>query len=626
MEIPARRQLATLVRDERPLLGRFVVASAGQAVMSMAAIFLINEFLSGILGGGDAPTGGLAEVASPEVTIWLVAALLLITYVAASLFRYDGAVVQQRIVRVLELGMMDRLIRHLLTLSVPFFDRQSHGDIIQAVKQDVSALRAVVLAYARLFLDGLVAASLLMAAISLSPRLTFWAIVVQLFAVVPIVLVGRRTLRRSFKVRKSGYVLYDAILQVLRGIRVIKAFGGEQEEARATVEKGRRYFDSLVEIVRIRALSGVALQSLTGVSIVVVIVLGGFEVMAGRMLWPALLAFLMAGRALNTPLNALNASYMQIRRHGAAVSRIDELLKTRREVPEAPDPIPMEHPPALITFEDVGFRYQSEGVGEDPDQQWMMKGISFTVRAGGTIGIAGPSGGGKTTLLNLLARFYDPTEGRVCFDGRDLTRYRLADVYRNLAIVTQQPFLFTATIRHNIACGRPEATFEEVVAAAKAAEIHPEIEALEDGYDTEVGIGRRQLSLGQAQRVSIARAILKGAPLLLLDEATASLDSLAETEVQRAIDRLMEGRTTFIVAHRLSTLRGADRILVIEAGRLIATGTHEELVGFCELYRRMWETQQFGTRRSELSHLSGSANGRGLASWRREVELLEDSA
>lgn len=585
MNIPAKRHLLRLFRDRKLLVTRFVLSSFGQSAATMAGILLINEFLSGVLGGQAGLAAAAARRIGPEGALFLVATLLLGTYVLASMFRYDNTVVQQRLVKVLELGMMEHLVRHLLGLSVPFFDRQSHGDIIQAVRQDVSALRTAILAYGQMFLNGAVALGLVGAALMLSPYLTLWSLVVMPIAVLPIVIIARSTRERSFAVRRSGYRLFDAILQILQGIRVIKAYRGEEAEADETIEKGRAYFDSLIEIVRIRALSDVVLASLSGVGVVLVVVLGGFRVMAGELDWPGLLAFLMAIRAIQSPLNAVNGAYVNIKRQGAAVSRLEELLDSRPEVEDRPGAIPLVAPPARIELEDVGLAYGDEKV---------LEGISFSVEAGETIGIAGPSGAGKTTLINLLCRFYDPSEGRVTYDGRDLRDFRLDDVYEKLAIVTQRPFLFGATLRDNIACGRPDAAKEEVVEAARAAEIHDEIAAMPDGYDTRVGAGERQLSLGQAQRVSLARALLKNAPLLILDEATASLDSLAEEKVQRAIDRLMRGRTTFIVAHRLSTLRGANRILVIQDGHLVGDGAHEVLVAKCELYRRMWETQQIG--------------------------------
>jgi len=221
----------------------------------------------------------------------------------------------------------------------------------------------------------------------------------------------------------------------------------------------------------------------------------------------------------------------------------------------------------------------------------VLENVAFTVNAGETLGIVGPSGAGKTTLLNLIARFYDPTSGEVKLDGDDLRSFRLQDLYGQLAIVTQDPFLFSTSIRANILCGRPDATHEEVESAARAAEIHDEIMAMPDGYETIVGQGGRSLSRGEAQRVNVARAILKNAPILLLDEATSSLDSYSEARVQLAVDRLVSGRLVISVAHRLSTLRNASRILVLEQGQMMGLGTHTELLSICPTYVRLWEAQ-----------------------------------
>ena len=220
-----------------------------------------------------------------------------------------------------------------------------------------------------------------------------------------------------------------------------------------------------------------------------------------------------------------------------------------------------------------------------------VDGISFQLQRGETLGIVGPSGAGKSTLLSLVARFYDPTHGRVTVDGEDLRHLRLRDIYSKLAIVTQDPFLFSTSIRENILCGRPDATQQEIEEAARAAEIHNEIMAMPDGYETVVGQGGRALSRGEAQRVNVARAILKNAPILLLDEATSSLDSYSEARVQRAVDQLAVGRLAISVAHRLSTLRNATRILVLEQGRAVGLGTHQELLSNCLTYRRLWEAQ-----------------------------------
>ncbi|HYO77653.1 MAG TPA: ABC transporter ATP-binding protein, partial [Thermoanaerobaculia bacterium] len=321
-------------------------------------------------------------------------------------------------------------------------------------------------------------------------------------------------------------------------------------------------------------------DSLTGLSMVAVVIAGGLEVQSGRMDWPELLAFLMAARAVHGPLAAINASFMDIQRHGASVASVEALLRERAEVCDAPDARPLPHAPSVISVRNLGF-----AVGEMP----ILRDVSFDVRAGETLGVVGPSGAGKSTLVNLAARLYDPTSGAVLFDGVDLRAFRLADVHDKIAIVTQDPFLFTTSIRDNIRRGRPEASDAEIEEAARAAEIHDDIAAMPDGYDTIVGHGGRALSRGEAQRVNIARAILKNAPILLLDEATSSLDSYAEARVQRAVDRLVSGRLAISVAHRLSTLRNASRILVLENGSVAGLGTHAELLENCATYQRLWQ-------------------------------------
>jgi ABC-type multidrug transport system fused ATPase/permease subunit len=333
---------------------------------------------------------------------------------------------------------------------------------------------------------------------------------------------------------------------------------------------------------RVQAFARSVLESLAALNVVVVIIVGGLNVMSGRLGWPELLAFLLAMRAAQGPLNNLNSAYLDVQRYAASVFHIEQLLHEKPEIQDRQDARAMSGAPTTITADRVHFSFNQKPVLED---------VSFTVQAGETLGIVGPSGAGKSTLLSLVARFYDPTRGRVMVDGEDLRDLRLKDMYKKVAIVTQDPFLFSTTIRENILSGRPDATQEELEEAARAAEIHNEIMAMPEGYETIVGQGGRALSRGEAQRVNVARAILKNAPILLLDEATSSLDSYSEARVQRAVDRLAMGRLAITVAHRLSTLRNATRILVLEQGRAVGLGTHKELLANCLTYQRLWEAQ-----------------------------------
>lgn len=576
-----KQQLSMLIRLLRPhpwLVTRFTFASLGRAAMTAASILLIREFLAGVLGQGR----GFGFTVSPETALWITVGLLLLVSLSAAAFNYDSQVTQQKIVKAIELGTMERMIRHLLGLSVGFLDRRTHGDLLQSIRQDVTQMRMVVLSTARIVLEVLQTVGLIAAAVSFSITLSLWAFILVPVAALPIYILARRTLARSFGVRSKGVALFDALLQLLHGIRVIKIYQGERAEGERTVERARVYFDELIEMERVQAFARIVLESLAALNVVVVIIVGGLSVMSGRLGWPELLAFLLAMRAAQGPLNNLNSAYLDVQRYAASVFHIEQLLQEKPEIQDRTDARALSGSPLSITADRVDFTFNQKPVLED---------VSFTVRAGETLGIVGPSGAGKTTLLSLVARFYDPTRGRMLLDGEDLRSFRLAELYAKLAIVTQDPFLFTTTIRENILCGRPDATQEAIESAARAAEIHDEIMAMPDGYETVVGQGGRSLSRGEAQRVNVARAILKNAPILLLDEATSSLDSYSEARVQRAVDRLAEGRLCISVAHRLSTLRNATRTLVLEQGRVVGLGTHKELLAGCLTYRRLWEAQ-----------------------------------
>lgn len=546
--------------------------------MTAASILLIQEFLAGVLGQGR----GFGFSINAESALWITVALLLLVSLAAAAFNYDSQVTQQKIVKAIELGTMERMIRHLLSLSVGFLDRRTHGDLLQSIRQDVTQMRMVVLSTARIVLEVFQTVGLLAVAMSFSLTLSLWAFILVPVAALPIYVLARRTLSRSFGVREKGVALFDALLQLLHGVRVIKIYQGERAEGERTVEHARVYFDGLIDMERVQAFARIVMESLAALNVVVVIIVGGLSVMSGQLGWPELLAFLLAMRAAQGPLNNLNSAYMDVQRYAASVFHIEQLLQEKPEIQDRKDARALVESPSSITADRVDFGF---------NQKPVLENVSFSVKAGETLGIVGPSGAGKSTILSLIARFYDPTHGRVMLDGEDLRNFRLQDIYAKLAIVTQDPFLFSTSIRENILCGRPDATQDEIEAAARAAEIHDEIMAMPDGYETVVGQGGRALSRGEAQRVNVARAILKNAPILLLDEATSSLDSYSEARVQRAVDRLAMGRLCISVAHRLSTLRNATRILVVEQGRAVGLGTHKELLANCLTYRRLWEAQ-----------------------------------
>jgi subfamily B ATP-binding cassette protein MsbA len=575
----------TFARSHWRLLARFVATSLGRTVTTVAVVLLIRDFLAGVLADEQGRAADLARALGQDAALLALAGILLLTFAASSVLAYHTQVVMQRLVRLLELDLMQRLMRHLLTLPVSFFDRQRKGDLLDAVRQDVSRTRSAISATMESATYGAQVVAYLASVLMLSPRLALMSVPLLVIAAVPTRRLSREMQRRSFELRRHGYHLTDLLLQLLQGVKIVKVYAGEEAETRNSIDRARRYFAELVAQVRLRALGDVVLESVAGLSVVIVIVMGGFEVMQGQMSFPALVAFLVAIRAMHGPLNNSFSQFLEVQRNWASVERVRGLLATEPEIRDRPDAVALTPPIRSLRFDHVSFGYR--------DGPLILRDVSLDVRAGQRVGIVGPSGAGKTTMVSLIARFYDPTSGRLLLNGRDLREYRLADLYRQMAIVTQDPFVFGASARDNIRYGCPDATDAEVESAARAADIHDDLAVLPQGYATLLGVGGRLLSGGQVQRLSVARALLKNAPLLILDEATSNLDSISELKVQAALERLMKGRTTIVIAHRLSTLRNADIIVVLDDGRAVGIGPHERLLRDCPLYRQLWETQQF---------------------------------
>jgi subfamily B ATP-binding cassette protein MsbA len=374
------------------------------------------------------------------------------------------------------------------------------------------------------------------------------------------------------------------LLQLFQGIRVVKIYAGEELETRNSLERARRYFNELVAAGRTRALEAVLLETAGGLSVVLVIVIGGLEVIAGRLSIPSLVAVLVAIRAMHGPLRGSFDRFMEVQANWASLERVHALLRTGPELSDQPDAVALSEPFQSLRFESVSFGYHGSAR--------VLNNVSFEVRAGQQVGIVGPSGTGKSTLLSLVARFYDPVEGRILVNGRDVRDYRIADLHRQLALVTQDLFVFGTSVRENIRYGSISASDAEVESAAAAAEIHDDSMGLQEGYDTVLGVGGRLLSAGQVQRINIARAILKNAQVVMLDEATSNLDSISESRIQAALERLLRGRTTLTITHRVATLRRADMILVVDRDAEVMVGDHDTLLRESRVYRELWHAHR----------------------------------
>jgi ABC-type multidrug transport system fused ATPase/permease subunit len=579
--VPALKLILPLSRSETHLLARVAATGLGRSVLTVANIFLIQSTFSGLLAEGTGIARWMLAAFGQTAALALAVVMLFAVNVGSVWFRYDNQVVQQRLIKSLEVRLMDRLIRHLLTFSALFFQRNSPGDLLQALRQDIAWLRLSLGAIATVLIDGILVVCLVSTLAWLSPWLCFWALGILPAGSLPVVYIIKQVRQRSYSVRRKQYAFFDLVLEMILGIRMIKAYQAEERQAQIAVSKANQYFDEEIEQTRLASLGTGLMEMLTGFGLVLVIMVGSYQIMKGTLIWADLFAFLVALRGISGPVNNVGRSFMEIQKSRASVHRIFELLDAPTDVATLPDAVPLTAAPRKITFEGVSFSYGDALVLSD---------IDFEVAAGQRVAIVGPSGAGKSTLINLATRFYDPTSGRILYDGRDIREFRLADIYALVAVVVQEPFLFAATARENIRAGRPEATDSEVVAAAQAAFVHDDILELPDGYDTVLGIGGRPLSRGQSQRINLARAFLKDAPILLLDEATSSLDAVAEQQVERAINRLMEGRTTLFVTHKLSSLEHADRIIVVGENQCATIGSHDDLYRDIAVYRQMWET------------------------------------
>jgi subfamily B ATP-binding cassette protein MsbA len=398
----------------------------------------------------------------------------------------------------------------------------------------------------------------------------------------------RRFSKRTTKAAKGAMAetsaLSTAIMESLDGVRVVKIENREAYEEARVAEVVERRQNHLIKGANARARAAPATELLMTLITAAVIAYAGWRSQSGAMTVGAFVAFIGALGIASQSLRQL-ANLQTVFAEGmSAARRLFTALDVEPEVRERAGAHPLARGKATIRFENVGFSY---GVAGAPT----LSDISFEVRRGESLALVGPSGGGKTTILNLIPRFYDATDGRITIDGEDIRDVTLTSLRDHIALVTQEPFLFDDTIRANIAYARPDATEDEIEQAAKAAAAHDFILTLPKGYDTGVGEAGARLSGGQRQRIAIARAFLKDAPILLLDEATSALDTESEAQVQAALKRLMAGRTVILIAHRLSTVRGADRICVIDQGRIVETGDHQALVRARGLYARLAKSQ-----------------------------------
>ncbi len=483
--------------------------------------------------------------------------------------------------------MRDAAYKHLHKLPMSYFKKERVGNLISRITNDVNIIQASIsAAFLNMIREPLSIIVFLGIAISISWQLTLLALIILPVSMFIITWIGLKLRKQSYFIQAKMADITSILQETISGVKIVKAFGMEKYENKKFMDETNNFFRMMLKIVRVRNASSPITEVLSTAVGVIIIYFGGVLVLKDQSLTASeFMGFLFAIFQLMPPIKELSSVNNRIQESSAAGDRVFEIIDTKPNIKDSSDAIEITRFENSVILDHVSFHYEDS-------TDLVLNDVNFIVKRGEIVALVGPSGGGKSTLVDLIPRFYDPTDGKILIDGYDIQKIKIESLRNLMGIVTQETFLFNESIKNNIAYGLGDYPFERILEAAKTANAHNFINEMPNGYETVIGERGVKLSGGQRQRLSIARALLKNPEIMIFDEATSALDNESELLVQEAIERLMVNRTTIVIAHRLSTIRNATRIIVLDRGKVIQSGKHDELIKDNDgLYKKLYEMQ-----------------------------------